>query len=232
MPLHRIFNDISTCETADAVFKLTCDYFQGQGFGAVIYVAPQAAAGPYTLMECGMPAEWKAHYQAQSLHLYDPIPGIAFRLGHPARLSEIMNALPSLNPEEQAYIEAFKTSGLTDGLVVPTYGPFGRPGLIGLVNGAHPDLLDQIDISLAAAVAQQVHIRMELLQISEPPPGLSPREREILGWLAKGKSVADIATICGLKRPTVSTHIQRIYAKLRVNDRVNCVAKALARHYI
>lgn len=232
MALQKIFNDIAACDNAEKLFDLACDYFRGQGFGAVIYVAPQAAAGPYTLMECGMPSDWKAHYQSQSLHRYDPIPGIAFRLGHPARLEEIVNELPNLNPDEQAFMEAFKASGLTDGLAVPTYGPFGRPGLIGLANPAHPDLLDQIDISFSAAVAQQVHTRMELLQVSEPPPGLSPREREILGWLTKGKSVADIASILDLKSPTVSTHIQRIYAKLQVNDRVNCVAKALARHYI
>lgn len=232
MPPRGIFNEISTRDTAEELFALSCDFFMGQGFGAVIYVAPASAAGPYRMMERGMPPDWKAHYESKSLHLHDPIPGMAFQLGHPVRLDQIREMLTSLNPDEQAFMDAVKTSGLNDGLLVPTYGPFGRPGLFGLANVAHPDLLDQMDVSLAAAVAQQVHSRMELLQISEPPPGLSPREREILRWLVKGKSVTDIATILNLKSPTVSTHIQRIYGKMQVNDRVSCVAKALARHYI
>ena len=53
MALQKIFNDIAACDSAEELFDLACDYFRGQGFGAVIYVAPQAAAGPYTLMADG-----------------------------------------------------------------------------------------------------------------------------------------------------------------------------------
>ena len=179
-----------------------------------------------------MPAEWMARYRDLALHRFDPIPGMAFRLGHAERLDDLIKNLFNLNADEQAFIEAYKASGLTNGLAIPAFGPYGRPGFIGLAQIAHPRLLEQIDIPLAAAVAQQFHTRMELLQIEEPVPGLSPREREILSWLVKGKSNPDIATIVGIAGPTVATHIQRIYGKLSVNDRVNCTAKALARHYI
>lgn len=209
-----------------------CDYYRGQGFGGVCYVAPSAPAGPYCLMHRGMPEEWMARYQSQDLHLHDPIPGMAFRLGHPERLNDLIAALPNLSTDEQAFMEAFKTSGLTDGLAIPAYGPFGRAGFVGLTQIAHPQLLEQVNIPLASAVAHQIHNRMELLQVKEPVPGLSPREREILKWLVQGKSNTDIAAILGLAVPTVVTHVQRIYGKLRCNDRVTCTAKALARHYI
>lgn len=228
----EIFNEIAVCASPEALFDLAADYFQGQGFGGLCYVAPSAAAGPYTLMHRGMPEHWMQRYQDQELHRFDPIPGMAFRLAHPERVDALIGQLTGLSADEQRFLEAFKTSGLSKGLVIPTYGPFGRPGLIGLSGAAHPDLLEQMNIPLAAAVAQQVHIRMELMQIIEPPPGLSPREREILGWLCKGKSGADIATILGLAAPTVATHTQRIYAKLQVHDRIAACAKALALHYV
>lgn len=233
MPASAIFTQINQAQSQKALFELACEYFQGQGFQAVIYAAPEIAAGPYTLFECGMSPHWMERYHAREFHLHDPIPGVAFRLGHPERLKTVLEKLPALNHDEAAFMDAFHAnSGLTNGLLVPTYGPFGRPGLIGIVNAAHPALLDEMDQSLAAAVAQQIHVRMELLQIKEPIPGLSPKEREILRWLVKGKSVADIAVITGSKAPTVATHVQRIYTKLQVHDRVNCVAKALSRHYL
>ena len=228
----EIFSEISRTTSAPKLFDLMSDYYRGQGFGGVCYVAPSGAAGPYTLMHRGMPEAWMARYQERQLHLHDPIPGMAFRLGHPERLDELIAALPSLTADEQAFMDAFKTSGLTNGLAIPTYGPFGRPGFVGLTQIAHPNLLDELNIPLASAVAQQVHNQMELLQVTEPPPGLSPREREILKWLGQGKSNTDIAAILGLAVPTVVTHVQRIYAKLRVNDRVSCVAKAMAHHYL
>lgn len=227
-----IFSEIERSETADDLFDLINDYYRGQGFGGICYVAPSAAAGPYVLMHRGMPEDWMARYEAQQLHLHDPIPGLAFQLGHPERLDELIATLPSLNSNEQAFMEAFKNSGLTNGLLVPTYGPFGRPGLIGLTQIAHPALLDELNIPLVSAVAHQMHNRMELLQVREPIPGLSPRERQILKWLGKGKSNSDIAAILGLALPTVVTHVKRIYHKLRVHDRVTCVAKALAHHYL
>lgn len=230
--METIFNEIDACEAPSDLFDLTTEYFRGQGFGGVCYAAPSGPTGPFTLMHRGMPEEWMRHYRERELHRYDPIPGVAFRLGHPERVEELIRQLPSLSAEERCFIEAFKSTGLTKGLIIPTYGPFGRPGLIGLSGAAHPDLIDEMNISLAAAVAQQVHTRMELMQTAEPPPSLSPREREILHWLAQGKSGSDIATILGLAVPTVTTHIQRIYSKLQVHDRVTCVSKAMALHYI
>lgn len=183
-------------------------------------------------MQCGMPEDWLNRYRQEELHKADPIPGMAFRLGHPERVEELLKSTPSLNADESAFIEAFQLSGLTDALLVPTYGPYGRPGLIGAAQMSRPDLIETVDIPLLSAIAQAVHTRMELLRLEEQLPSLSPREREILTWLAKGKSAADIASILGSKTPTVTTHTQRIYAKLRVHDRVNCVTKAMSRHYI
>lgn len=228
----KIFDEISRCESQEALFELVADYFQGQGFGGVCYLAPAGPAGPFHMMDRGMPAEFMDRYRNQGLHGVDPLPGVAFRLGHPSRLREIIEHAPSLTAAEESFIEAVKDAGLSEMLIIPTYGPFARPGLLGLADPAHPELIAQMNTSLAAAVAQQVHMRMEFLQITEPPPGLSPREREIVKWLGKGKSNTDIATILGLAVPTVATHVQRIYAKLRVHDRVSCIAKAMTLHYL
>lgn len=226
-----IFTAIERAQSQSELFDVMAEYFSGQGFGGVCYVAPDGIAGPYVLMERGMPAAWIASYRKQSLQLHDPIPNMAFRLGRVERLSALLEQLTSLSADEQAFIAAAKTSGMTDGLAIPAFGPMGRPGFIGLTQLAHPALLDEIDIPLAAAVAQQVHNRMERLQGGDTPQ-LSPREREILGLMAQGKSNNDIATILGIAQPTVATHVRRIFAKLAVHDRVCCVAKALALHLI
>lgn len=228
-----IFNEINNCQTPNELIDLVSEYFRGQGLGGMVYIAPEGPAGPFTLMNRGMSSEWLQRYKAQDLHRSDPLLGLAFRLGHPERLEELVNRLPSLNHDEQCYVESLKgTGGLSQVLIVPTYGPFGRPAVVALGRPADPKLLDEIDTPLAAAVAQAVHTRMEFMQITSPPPGLSPREREILKWLGQGKSAGDIATILGVAAPTVSTHVQRIYHKLQVNDRASCIAKAMAHHYL
>src|SRR5438132_3932507 len=49
---------------------------------------------------------------------------------------------------------------------------------------------------------------------------LTPREREVLFWLARGKSNAEIGAILGIASATVNKHLERIYPKLGVENRV------------
>lgn len=59
--------------------------------------------------------------------------------------------------------------------------------------------------------------------------GLSPREREILGLLAEGRTQGQIATELVISSKTVATHIQHILSKLGVNTRAQAVSMAFKR---
>ena len=56
---------------------------------------------------------------------------------------------------------------------------------------------------------------------------LTDREREVLGWLAGGKTDRDIGDILGISPRTVHKHLQRIYEKLGVETRTAAVVRAL-----
>lgn len=57
--------------------------------------------------------------------------------------------------------------------------------------------------------------------------GLTPRQAEILAWLAAGKTDAEIAKILAISPRTVSHTLARIYRKLGVENRVAAVTHAL-----
>ncbi len=56
--------------------------------------------------------------------------------------------------------------------------------------------------------------------------GLSPREREILGLLAEGRTQSQIADELVISSKTVATHIQHVLSKLGVHTRAQAVAMA------
>jgi two-component system, NarL family, response regulator LiaR len=56
---------------------------------------------------------------------------------------------------------------------------------------------------------------------------LSPREKEILGHLTKGRSYKMIADECGISYGTVNSHLKNIYEKLHVHSATEAVQKAL-----
>jgi DNA-binding response OmpR family regulator/DNA-binding CsgD family transcriptional regulator len=55
---------------------------------------------------------------------------------------------------------------------------------------------------------------------------LTPRETEVLSWLAKGKTNRDIADILGMSPRTVNKHLEHVFEKLGVETRTAAAAIA------
>ena len=61
-----------------------------------------------------------------------------------------------------------------------------------------------------------------------PPSVLTAREREVLEWVAAGKTNRDIGAILGARPRTIEKHLERIYEKLGVENRTAAVMRCLA----
>lgn len=59
-------------------------------------------------------------------------------------------------------------------------------------------------------------------------PMLSPREREVLRWVAAGKTDAQAAAILGISVRTVQKHLEHVYVKLGVEGRTAAVMRSRA----
>ena len=75
-----------------------------------------------------------------------------------------------------------------------------------------------------AGLAEEIRLRGH-----KDRPGLSAREREILGHIAEGRSAPEIAKILYLSPATVKSHLGALYEKLGVSDRAAAVAEAMRR---
>ena len=60
--------------------------------------------------------------------------------------------------------------------------------------------------------------------------GLTPREGEVLAWVAEGKTNPEIGAILGLSPRTVGNHLARIYDRLGVETRTAAARIALTGH--
>lgn len=58
---------------------------------------------------------------------------------------------------------------------------------------------------------------------------LTPREIDVLSWVAKGKTNRDIGEILGMSPRTVNKHLEHIYVKLGVETRAAAAALVAAR---
>ena len=87
---------------------------------------------------------------------------------------------------------------------------------------------------MGAAGMDEIMLLLELSSNHTLPMGrlasaaLTPRETEVLSWLAKGKTNRDIGDILQLSPRTVSKHLEHIFEKLGVETRSAAAAMASA----
>jgi len=101
---------------------------------------------------------------------------------------------------------------------------------------SQPELLQAIEEVHRGGSPMTTHIARKVVQTlqsapaaSQPAEVLSPREQEVLDFLAKGFLYKEIAEKLGISYETVHTYIRRIYEKLQVRTRTEAVAKFLRR---
>jgi DNA-binding NarL/FixJ family response regulator len=89
-----------------------------------------------------------------------------------------------------------------------------------------PDLVTRLSARTATA-AERGSAPEALMR-----PALSPREREVLGELARGSTYADIAATLFVSENTVKTHVSSLYSKLGVSKRSEALAVARSHHLL
>ena len=102
-----------------------------------------------------------------------------------------------------------------------------RPGSIGPRQTYYVELL--VPFLHAAWVRTQINWQAKSAGARPAVTGfLTPREREILEWIYRGKSNIEVGIILKISPLTAKNHVQKILRKLGVLNRTQAVGKALA----
>ena len=228
MILTKIVREIAQKGSQEAVLDTALGYFNDQGFRALSYLIPSIKTpGQIEGEHFGYPEAWWAHYRGQEYQQIDPFPAFVVRSGRPMRITDIQKEM-ALTGEQQEYLQDARSHGVTDGFILPTFGPRQHIALFVAAQVDDLAILDTVEVELLQFVAQTAHLRIDQINACElPRPRLAPREVVILHWIAQGKSNDSIATILGIARPTVATHIKRIFQKLDVGDRASAAVKGI-----
>jgi DNA-binding CsgD family transcriptional regulator len=75
------------------------------------------------------------------------------------------------------------------------------------------------------AIANMGHARLSQLPLDIPGMNLTGRQREILEWVADGKSLQDVCVLTGLSLSTVEKYLRRARDELGVETTAQAVAK-------
>jgi DNA-binding CsgD family transcriptional regulator len=146
-------------------------------------------------------------------------PGVGTR-----RISDLLPV--DVFQETPLYNEYYRTIGIRHAMAVPIY--VDQRLLVSFVFNRSGSAFGERERELGEAVRPHL---ANLYRLGGNVPklagtALTAREREILEWVAAGKTNRDVAAIVGARPRTVEKHLERIYEKLGVETRTAAAARA------
>lgn len=110
------------------------------------------------------------------------------------------------------------------GLQVSIFGPGGLTGAMSF-GGTRIDssVGGRLSLTLIGMAALRTARRLIDIETSVAEPRITPREREILRWVASGRKQSDIALLLGLSERTIENHLRRIRLRLGVTSTAQAI---------
>ena len=160
----------------------------------------------------------------------DPTPDYVMRIGRTLTWKQAI-LREDMSDIQRTFVNQLRKAGLIDGIAMPLYGPNGRDSYSAFMFERALGPEDEDLVKRVFEITQFQHRKICLLieRDFKTPITISKREGEVLFWMARGKSNADVAIILGISTGTVDTFVRRLYAKLGVNDRIAAVLAGMSR---
>ena len=233
MPLDQYIEDILGIEEEDLLFARLLSFLHQFAADVLSYHVVTEHLRRLRLDQglvyhCFPPA-WVARYKEMGYFDIDPIIDRAMRTREPFHWYDI-SELQKLTPAQNALLDDLRAHGLVDGYAVPIFGPQGTTAYFG-VGSTYGDMeVDAVALRQIQYACNTLHNRyLEIHgEIDGGHPLLTNREREVLTWIARGKSNSSIAGILGISDHTVDTLVRRCFQKLSVSDRISASLKGVA----
>ncbi len=235
LPLSEVIGKLRSVTTTRQLWRVVTSFYHDRGVRRISChryrgISPQEDL-PSTgvrVAAIGFPDDWVCHYIEQKLYQVDPIPELARIAKSPFYWDNVENMM-RLSQDQREYMAEMVEAGVGEGVAFYVFGPEMRNAYVGLGYGDARPELSSAEITELQCVAQMGHIRFcELVSAEEAQRfDLAPREREILHWIARGKSNSAIATILGISPHTIDTLTRRLFDKLGATDRTTAAIRGV-----
>ncbi|MDD3019966.1 MAG: LuxR family transcriptional regulator [Alphaproteobacteria bacterium] len=222
-------------KTAEELFRILIRALEGVGYDRVIFsivndrdLTPEGKAlGIFH----NYPEDWQKYYAEKNFERIDPVIKFGAMASRPFRWDDLINKM-KLSQKQINFFNQGEEAGLYNGVAIPIRGSRAQLSGIALASSEKVDACDR-RLDLINAYCQQFFLCYKRMFAKDPVLSnisgelLSPKEGEILTWVANGKTDEEIAIILSISRHTVDTHIRHIFQKLDVTNRIQAVVKAI-----
>ncbi|MGN6424389.1 MAG: helix-turn-helix transcriptional regulator [Asticcacaulis sp.] len=225
--------DCTGARTTQGLFELFTRAMARQGFDRIIFSVPRDLDVPEEQNRLGLfhnyPEDWQAYYDEKGFAAIDPVLRAAGMYDWAFEWSGLERDF-QLSDRQTRFMRLGEEAGLHNGVGVPFRGSRAQIAGVALATSRHDDERCA-NLDLINAYCTQFYVTFKRLAVrgqgSADCVFLTPKESEILCFVANGCTDDDIADKLSISRNTVDTHLRHIFHKLDVNSRVAASVKAI-----
>ena len=189
-------------------------------------VNPVSSEEEYEVVNVNYPESWLKIYVSEKLNHIDPIIIENFKN---FRLQYWADTYKLCKPPRK-FIDISTSFGLAEGYTLGARNAGGTEASLFSISGRSIERHVRTEECLKYVIP---HMHQVIARIAGTIPRdrkvyLTPREREVIRWVAQGKSSWDISIIMGVSERTVNFHVNSIMQKLEAVTRAHAVAIAFA----
>jgi len=175
------------------------------------------------------PEEWLRHYIDNHYVEYDPVYRKGLTAKTPWTWEEIMRE--KISKKSQRVMDEAGEFKLCSGAGVSIHHPYGGITGIGFASPQKHIRTDRDALSqIYLASVQMIVVLSEITGKGSTDRGIlriTKREKEVLNWIAAGKTKSEIADILSLSESSVKRYCENIASKFETNNLPSAVARAL-----
>ncbi|HAT86560.1 MAG TPA: hypothetical protein DCS30_11815 [Rhizobiales bacterium] len=174
------------------------------------------------------PMDYLRNYFEQGHVLRDPVVTELKRTSTPFTWNQVRERR-NLSKREKNIIDEGQCFGFNNGMIIPVISETGSIAIFSPC-GWDPDLSPDSALALDVVGTFATQALRRCRRRKQRPNDYNPltfREREILQFVASGKTDDDIADILTISSNTVCTHVQNIKRKLSASNRTYAVYRAI-----
>ena len=231
--IESFIRTVDEAHTLPLIFDVLATHLTAIGFERFAYWLlwpPNGSRKPLCITN--YPNDWSEYYLDENYGSHDFVARHSAKSTIPFIWSDLAKSYKLTNQQKLIFDEG-ADAGLEAGGTVPIHGPGNAKATFSVANNMDKEefskhfLRYRHEIHLMATYVHEKIMGLGLHKPLDSAIKLTPRETEILTWIAKGKSRWEVGIILSISEDTVKAHLENIRQKLGASNTTHAIAIAL-----
>ncbi len=235
--MHAYYIELARATNLETVWDLHCRTMRSYGFDRLLYGYTQYGGVDSigeiddAMILSNHSEEYMASYIWKDMIISAPLTQWASEHVGAMAWGKVWGDTARLTETQRQIIEFNRKMGVRAGYTISFFVP--RPKCRAAISLAARKDMSQNDIDevwalhgvAIEAMNHMVHLKIASLPYEMARQKITMRQREVLEWVANGKSNRDVATIMGLSLTTVEKHLRQARERLGVETTAQAILK-------